>query len=392
MTSRSVRDLAVRLFGPSVAGPLLASARFAKPHVRAAALALAASLEGAERQVVLEALREALREPSLDVLLACARGHRSGRQTPTIFARVAAYVGHEDERDLRHRDERAVRARGAARRRGARVSSPRDRGRSARPRVRAARGHRLDAPLLDEDVARAPARPCPRRSARAPRGRRRAALRPEARPRPTRSSSRSRTRSTTSSSPRFAPWGSWARRAAVRTSWPTRATRSWPRPRFVRSATPIRARARRRAPAGDPRRRRRGLRRRRGHRPLASLSRSRARRPPAGEDALFAALDHPDAEVVKLALSLVGAAAGSARRWRARPLPRSRLLGGAPPRRRAPRARTRARRRQGLLRARYEREKDPIGARSDRGGGQPPAARRRSRHDAWSGVGIGAGQ
>lgn len=90
-------DLAVRLFGPTIAGPLLASARFAKPHVRAAALATAASLEGAERKVVLDALREALGEPSVDVLLSAldAMGPVGSAED---LARVAAYVSHRDER------------------------------------------------------------------------------------------------------------------------------------------------------------------------------------------------------------------------------------------------------------------------------------------------------
>jgi HEAT repeat protein len=90
-------DLAVRLFGPSVVGPLLASARFAKPHVRAAALALASSLEGAERKVVLDALRDGLVEPSLDVLLAALDAIGPVGNAGDI-ARVAAFVGHGDER------------------------------------------------------------------------------------------------------------------------------------------------------------------------------------------------------------------------------------------------------------------------------------------------------
>jgi HEAT repeat protein len=90
-------DLAVRLFGPAVAAPLLASARFAKPHVRAAALSLAASLEGAERRIVLAALREALHDSSLDVLLAALDAIGPVGDADDL-ARVAAYVGHEDER------------------------------------------------------------------------------------------------------------------------------------------------------------------------------------------------------------------------------------------------------------------------------------------------------
>jgi HEAT repeat protein len=79
---------------------------------------------------------------------------------------------------------------------------------------------------------------------------------------------------------------------------------------------------------------------------------------PACEDALFAALDHPDAEVVKLALSLVGSRPGArvmARlglcldhaSWEVRRVA-AELLGQD----KSPGA-------QALLRARYEREKDP---------------------------------
>ena len=64
-------DIALRIFGPTAVGPLFASARHAKSHVRAAAIALAASLEGAEVAAILPALREALMDPSLEVL-ACA--------------------------------------------------------------------------------------------------------------------------------------------------------------------------------------------------------------------------------------------------------------------------------------------------------------------------------
>jgi HEAT repeat protein len=90
-------DLAVRLFGPTAARSLLTTARYAKPHVRAAALALAASLEGADRALVLEALREALREPSVDVLLAALDAIGPVGNAEDIV-RLAAYVGHDDGR------------------------------------------------------------------------------------------------------------------------------------------------------------------------------------------------------------------------------------------------------------------------------------------------------
>jgi HEAT repeat protein len=90
-------DLAVRIFGPTAAGPLLASARFAKPHVRAAALGLASSLEGAPRAAVHEALIEALDVPSIEVQLAALDALGPVGDTADL-ARVAAYVGHADPR------------------------------------------------------------------------------------------------------------------------------------------------------------------------------------------------------------------------------------------------------------------------------------------------------
>jgi len=90
-------DLAVRLFGPAAAGPLLLSARFAKPHVRAAALVLAASLEGAEVAVVREAVRTALQESSLDVVAGALEALGSVGDAADL-RRAASFVGHQDER------------------------------------------------------------------------------------------------------------------------------------------------------------------------------------------------------------------------------------------------------------------------------------------------------
>jgi HEAT repeat protein len=90
-------DLALRLFGPSSVGPLLESARFAKPHVRAAAFALAASLEGAEVRVVRAALREGIEDPSLDVVAAALEALGPIGNADDLH-RVAALVGHEDAR------------------------------------------------------------------------------------------------------------------------------------------------------------------------------------------------------------------------------------------------------------------------------------------------------
>jgi HEAT repeat protein len=90
-------DLAMRLFGPSAVGPLLESARFCKPYVRAAAFALAASLEGAEVRVVRIALREGLEDPSVDVIVAALEALGPIGNADDLH-RVAALVGHEDTR------------------------------------------------------------------------------------------------------------------------------------------------------------------------------------------------------------------------------------------------------------------------------------------------------
>jgi HEAT repeat protein len=90
-------DLAVRLFGPSVAGPLLASASFSKPHVRAAAFALAASLEGADVATVRAALREGLEDGSLEVLAGAVDALGPLGDADDLIS-LAALVAHEDER------------------------------------------------------------------------------------------------------------------------------------------------------------------------------------------------------------------------------------------------------------------------------------------------------
>ena len=90
-------DLAVRLFGPAAAGPLLLSAKFAKPHVRAAALVLAASLEGAEVAVVRDAIRAALQESSLDVVAGALEALGPVGDSADL-RRVASFVAHQDQR------------------------------------------------------------------------------------------------------------------------------------------------------------------------------------------------------------------------------------------------------------------------------------------------------
>ena len=90
-------DLALRLFGPTGVGPMLESARFAKSYVRAAAFALAASLEGAEVKVVRAALREGLQDASLDVVAAALESLGPIGNADDLH-RVAALEAHEDAR------------------------------------------------------------------------------------------------------------------------------------------------------------------------------------------------------------------------------------------------------------------------------------------------------
>ena len=90
-------DLAFRLFGPAAVVPLLSAARTARPALRAAALALAASMEGADVSTVRKALREALESNSLEVL-ACAVEALGPLGNGQDLKRMAALVQHSDER------------------------------------------------------------------------------------------------------------------------------------------------------------------------------------------------------------------------------------------------------------------------------------------------------
>jgi HEAT repeat protein len=90
-------DTALRLFGPTAVGPLLASASFSKPHVRAAAFALAGSLEGADVATVRTALRQGLDDPSLDVLAGAIEALGPIGDAEDL-PRLAALVDHADER------------------------------------------------------------------------------------------------------------------------------------------------------------------------------------------------------------------------------------------------------------------------------------------------------
>jgi HEAT repeat protein len=90
-------ELALRLFGPAAVTPLLSVARDSKAPVRAAALSLVASLEGAGVAEVRQALREALSASSADVI---ASGVEALGQLGDAadLRRVAKLVWHSDER------------------------------------------------------------------------------------------------------------------------------------------------------------------------------------------------------------------------------------------------------------------------------------------------------
>jgi HEAT repeat protein len=90
-------DLALRLFGPLAVAPLLAAARASRPTVRAAALSLAAALEGANVADVRAALREGLADPSLDVVSSAVEA-LGPIGDATDLKRVAKLLGHVDER------------------------------------------------------------------------------------------------------------------------------------------------------------------------------------------------------------------------------------------------------------------------------------------------------
>jgi len=90
-------DLALRLFGPLAAPPLLAATRVSRPSVRAAALTVAASLEGANVADLQAALREALEDASLDVV-SCAVEALGPLGDATDLERVARFLAHVDER------------------------------------------------------------------------------------------------------------------------------------------------------------------------------------------------------------------------------------------------------------------------------------------------------
>ncbi len=90
-------DMAIRLFGPAVVRPLLAAARKSPPAVHAAALALVASLEGAPVAEVRSALRKALDDPSIEVV-SCAVEELGPLGDAKDLRKLAKLVWHHDER------------------------------------------------------------------------------------------------------------------------------------------------------------------------------------------------------------------------------------------------------------------------------------------------------
>lgn len=90
-------DFALRLFGPSSVDPLLASASFSEPHVRVAAFALVVSLDGADMAVVRAALRGALEDSSPEVLAGAVKALGPIGEADDL-RRIAPAVGHHDER------------------------------------------------------------------------------------------------------------------------------------------------------------------------------------------------------------------------------------------------------------------------------------------------------
>ena len=90
-------DLALRLFGAQAATPLLAAARASRPAVRAAALSLAATLEAANVAEVRAALREGLEDASLDVV-SCAVEALGPLGAAPALKRVARLRAPADER------------------------------------------------------------------------------------------------------------------------------------------------------------------------------------------------------------------------------------------------------------------------------------------------------
>jgi HEAT repeat protein len=90
-------ELALMLFGESVVEPLVHAAKKSMPHVRAEILALVASLGATRAHAAHAAFREALADPAPEVVAAAAKG-LSVAGDAVDLARVAVLVTHTDPR------------------------------------------------------------------------------------------------------------------------------------------------------------------------------------------------------------------------------------------------------------------------------------------------------
>ncbi len=90
-------DLGIHLFGRDAIAPLLANVRGAEPRIRAAALRLAVSLGGARDAAVHEALRAGIDDPSSEVVATVLEALGPAGDAEDL-RRIASIVGHEDDR------------------------------------------------------------------------------------------------------------------------------------------------------------------------------------------------------------------------------------------------------------------------------------------------------
>jgi HEAT repeat protein len=89
-------DLALHLSGPACLEPLLAAVRYAAPAVRAAALSLAATLDGADAAILRASLRAGLSDGAPEVV-ACSVAELGRTGEAEDLPRVASLVAAEDE-------------------------------------------------------------------------------------------------------------------------------------------------------------------------------------------------------------------------------------------------------------------------------------------------------
>ncbi len=91
-------DLALRIFGSDAVVPLLAAARTARPSVRAAALELVASLDsGPDGSAILDALRAGVEDPSPEVVVS-ALDSLGSHGTADDLVRISSMVGDSEQR------------------------------------------------------------------------------------------------------------------------------------------------------------------------------------------------------------------------------------------------------------------------------------------------------